>query len=308
MLLRKMSQTLGRMTWLRFGVRNRILRFLHNPNTCPIEQFSTPFFGMVYKGNFGSYIDWSVFYYGAYAREELRLFDDFLKEIESPVLLDVGANVGHHTLYASTKCQLVVSFEPFPEVANRISQKIADNQIANVLLCDFALGATNETLKYAKPQGRNTGTGSFTTQNTQSQTLDLPIRNGDEVLAELGVKNVHFIKIDTEGFEPFVLKGLNETLKRCRPLVFFEWAQEEKRLFNDFPAKLFPENYTFLHFISDTVVLKIFRRTSYRLETLSSQWPDGNLFAIPNEFIDRLLLNAPNSRAAKIIKSSNMNS
>jgi FkbM family methyltransferase len=75
---------------------------------------------------------------------------------------------------------------------------------------------------YVKPNSHNTGTGSFANSGNEGETLSLPIRVGDEVLADQNIKNIHFIKIDTEGFEPFVLRGLKNTLELCRPLVFFE--------------------------------------------------------------------------------------
>lgn len=301
MLARKMLRTLGHAEWLRFGVRDRIIRFFHNPDTCNPELFVVPFFGAKYAGNFDTFLDWSVYYYGAYAKEELRLFDDFLRTIEQPVVLDVGANVGHHTLFAAMHSKEVFSFEPFVEVAEKLKEKISVNGLTNVTLFEFALGDKNELATYVKPSTHNTGTGSFAKSGNEGETLSLPIKVGDEVLVDQNIQDIHFIKIDTEGFEPFVLRGLKNTLARCRPLVFFEWTQGERKFIQEGCQSLFPENYSFFVFVSDTVILKFFRESTYRLSllSLSYSWPDGNLFAVPNEHIEYLRTKYPSSNAAK---------
>lgn len=296
--VRKLLRTLGHADWLRLGVRDRVIRFVHDPDTCEPEEFVVPFFGARYAGRFDTFLDWSVFYYGAYAREELRLLDDFLGKIDDPVLLDVGANVGHHTLFAAMRARSVVAFEPFLDVARELRRKVADNGLSNVQLVECGLGERNESVPYAKPDGRNTGTGSFAPSARDAPTVELPVRVGDEVLAERGVTDVHFIKIDTEGFEPFVLKGLRGTLARCRPLVFFEWSQGERKLFNRDGGGLFPPGYRCFEFLPDTVVCGVFRRRTYRLRPLDDAWPDGNLFAVPAEFIERLRADDPGCDAA----------
>lgn len=291
-MIRTLLRTLGHLNRLRFGLRDRIIRALHNPDTCASEAFKVPFFGGVYSGDFDTFIDWSVYYYGAYAREELRLLDDILRTLEDPVVLDVGANVGHHTLYAAMRAKQVIGFEPFPEVAEKLETKIRENQLANVLLLPCGLGEKNQTAVFVKPSGHNTGTGSFARPAEGGETLMLPIRIGDELLAEQRIHDIHLVKIDVEGFEPFVLRGLAKTMARCRPVVFFEWTQRERGLFDADPRGLFPDDYLFLRFLSDTVVLHLFRKRSYRLSLLSdAPWPDGNLLAVPKERLNGLRTN-----------------
>lgn len=254
---RKILQRLGHVSWLRFGIRDRIIRLMHNPDTCESEDFIVPFFGATYRGNFDTFIDWSVFYYGAYAKEELRLFDDFLQTLDKPIVIDVGANIGHHTLFAALRSTRVVSFEPFMEVAEKLEQKVEDNLLSNVSLFKCALGEKNEMAVYSKPQGHNTGTGSFVKNQKNIETLNLPIRIGDELFDEHKINDVDFIKIDTEGFEPSVLRGLKKIMHRCRPIVFFEWSQNENRSKENDNESLFPSDYTFFQFVPDTVVMYV---------------------------------------------------
>ena len=49
-----------------------------------------------------------------------------------------------------------------------------------------------------------------------------PARVGDEVLAELDVRAPGIVKIDVEGAELSVLRGLDRTMREARPICFFE--------------------------------------------------------------------------------------
>lgn len=290
---RAMLRSLGHMQLLRFGVRDRIIRRFHHPDRCDPEQFSVPFFGGRYGGDFSTFIDWSVYYYGAYALEELRLIGDFLGTMDAPVVLDIGANVGNHTLFAALQAKEVVAFEPWDAVADQLEQKVAENRLNNVTLLRLALGEHDGTANYALPAGHNTGTGSFVPSAGDGQSLQLAIRRGDDVVRELQLPRVHFLKIDTEGYEPFVLRGLAKTLQRDRPLVFFEWTQGERKLVGSCEPSLLPPGYRFYQFVGDTVVMGVFRKPTYELQLLRDHWPDGNLLAAPQEYIARLRRDYP---------------
>lgn len=53
------------------------------------------------------------------------------------------------------------------------------------------------------------------------RTLDVPMTTGDELCREEGFEP-DVVKIDVEGHEVKVLRGLKETMRRCRPSVFLE--------------------------------------------------------------------------------------
>jgi FkbM family methyltransferase len=301
--VRKVAQTLlrwlGHQEWLRFGVRNRLIRWAHDPTTATPREFVVPFFGSTYRGAFDCFIDWNVYYYGAYAREELRLFEDVLGTLQEPVVLDVGANVGHHTLFAATRAARVLAFEPFNDVSVRLKRKLVDNALTNVTLIECALGDKEQSAAYVKPAGNNTGTGTFMASANAGPTLSLPVRLGDAVLAEHDVGRVDFIKIDTEGYEPFVLRGLSKTLARHRPVVFFEWTPSLSVRGDKQGADLFPDDYRFYQFVDDTVRFFLLREPTYRLVELTDRWPAGNLLALPRQYVERVSLQSTGRFAAQ---------
>ena len=53
----------------------------------------------------------------------------------------------------------------------------------------------------------------------------IPLRTGDECLNDI---HTDFIKIDTEGHELSVLRGLSKTIRRCRPVIFIEVEENNK--------------------------------------------------------------------------------
>lgn len=284
---RILARILGRCHFLRFGVRDRIIRQIHPPDSAVPEAFEVPFYGRRYAGDLSVFIDWSVFYYGAYAAEELRLMRDFTSPLRSPVVVDAGANIGHHTLFAATIASHVHAFEPFPPVADKVREKIARNKLGNVTLHPVGLGERAARLPYHPPSSNNTGTGSFHPSSSATPPLELSIVKGSEHLRECGVGHVDFLKIDVEGFEVAVLKGFDELLNHCRPVCFFEWSQSERGQDCTVGRDLFPDDYCFFEFQDRAIRAGIFQSSHYRLRRIGNNWPDGNLLAVPNEFADR---------------------
>jgi len=61
----------GHRRWLRG--RDRVLRAFSHPERQESHIFETDFFGQSYSGNMNNFIDWNVFYYGAFQPHEVRL-------------------------------------------------------------------------------------------------------------------------------------------------------------------------------------------------------------------------------------------
>ena len=81
----KLISFFTRMRFLRFGLRDRIARLVHNPDKAQNKNFEVNFFRKKYIGNFSVYIDWSTYYFGAYAIEELEFIAYSLKFISSSI-------------------------------------------------------------------------------------------------------------------------------------------------------------------------------------------------------------------------------
>ena len=224
----RLLRAFGHLPVIPKGIRYRVVNLCRPTDEAPDRHFEVSFFGLSYKGTLACEIDRRVFFFGAFEPEILDLIGGMLAKMDSPIVADIGANVGHHSIYFSKFAKQVHSFEPWSKVSAQLDGHLRDNDIRNVCLHRVALGAEDESRIYYAPEGGNSGTGSFvaTHARDRNQPSDpLPIVNGDRYLERNGIERLDLLKIDVEGWEWFVLLGLAKTIKRCRPVVLFEYSQ-----------------------------------------------------------------------------------
>jgi FkbM family methyltransferase len=251
------------MDFLRFGLRDRILRFFHHPDLASAETFVLDFFGFKYPGTFECFLDWSVFYYGAYAKDELRVLEKLIKASKGTTILDIGANIGHHSLYFASFGKETHAFEPLGVLAKEIARKKQKNNLKLIHIHEIALGEKNQTMEFFPPSSNNTGTGSFVNVNFNTKPILIKVFNGDQYIAQKKIGDIGLIKIDVEGFEIQVLKGLKQTLSANRPIDFIECTQENSTALKEQSkiekaSGLFPGNYKFYSFFPAKPYLAIF--------------------------------------------------
>jgi FkbM family methyltransferase len=232
-LKQRTLQAIGHQSWLRG--RDRILRFFSNPDTHKSQPFETDFFGIPYTGNMANFIDWTVFYYGGFAVNELRLLGalaDALRAQGKPVnFYDVGANIGQHTLFMSRHADRIFSFEPFATVRQEMQRKLDYANIHNVSAFPVALGNRNETGVFHPPTGANQGTGTLgdmLPDNASAESIPVQVVRGDDFFAANSLPPISLLKMDVEGYEVNALEGLRETLWRDRPPILMEIQRETK--------------------------------------------------------------------------------
>ncbi len=127
-------------------------------------------------------------------------------------------------LFLSRLADELYGFDPNPAVLKHAREKIELNRIVNASLFEIALGDRNGTADYFPPQTVNQGTGSLVDGRGGNSGASIPIaiRKADEFLAEQGIAGVGIIKIDVEGFEPAVLRGLRPVIEKDRPFILVE--------------------------------------------------------------------------------------
>jgi FkbM family methyltransferase len=230
----KVMRLVGKQTWIPRG-QDWLLRQIWDPGRN--FPFVVDFFGMQYPGNLNQLVDWRVFAYGCHASSELTVLDALCKEIRKKkkqvTCYDVGANLGHHTLFMAGIADEVVAFEPFPALQEKIRQKMALNGFAHVKVVPFGLGDTDQVLKYYPGGGGNSGSGTFIPEEngTYTDPIDLCVRNGDRLFAELDLPPIDLMKVDVEGFEPYVFRGLADRIQRDRPPILTEMSDRSRDFF-----------------------------------------------------------------------------
>lgn len=137
-------------------------------------------------------------------------------------ILDIGANIGNHTLYFTKVCKVnyVYAFEPMPKTFEILSKNCQINGLDNVLLNNYALGRERTTVGIKNFDEDNLGGTSlkYGEGGICCQSLDKLDIN----------KKIDFIKIDVEGFEKEVLLGGVELIKRDKPQIYIEIFEKNK--------------------------------------------------------------------------------
>lgn len=168
---------------------------------------------------------------------------DYLQVKEGDVFVDVGAHVGRYTLpvaRAVGEKGLVIAVEPNIENYNRLRDNISLNNLRNIITINAAAWSDDAKLKFYA--GESSGRGSIK-EKVGANYVEVNGRSLDSLLEEVktGIR-VDWIKIDVEGAELEVLKGLNKTLIRNSPKLLVE-VNEKNR--NEFERSMNMLNYKY---------------------------------------------------------------
>lgn len=97
------GRVIGRARWLPFGIRDRILQRLFPPQRRLDLSFVTNLGRSRFAGNIGNYIDWRVYFFGSYEAGMLLFLERLIESTGgAPVLWDIGANCGQHTIFVAS--------------------------------------------------------------------------------------------------------------------------------------------------------------------------------------------------------------
>lgn len=250
-MLRSLLKKFGHRHFILSGIRKRIIWFFFDAHLLKDFEFTESFFGLKYSGNTHIYIDRFKYFFGAYELGMLAVIRDVLGDKKDKVFVDVGANIGHHSLFASIYAREVHSFEPYHKVLSTFKDRIQENGVRNIFIHSVGLGSKNSVMPFFEPNDVNTGTGSFISNHSSSNLnkgQELEIRVGDEILSALD--RIDLIKIDVEGFEVEVLKGLLDTLKKFRPTLLIEYSVQTMEAMQSTPEikRFLQDNYQIKRF------------------------------------------------------------
>jgi len=266
-IIRIAGRTFGRCSWIRFGLRDKLVRLIENPDQTSGVSFLTTFPRSlpsnkgIYLGNTGSYIDWSVYYFGSYSQAELLFFTSVFSNhtdsiLPQGVVLDIGANSGNHSLFYALSGFQVYAFEPNPHTRASLKINIGFNPTLDITCVPIGLSDTSGYLELSLPTGSNLGTASLSSI-ISNKLLRVPVTTGDAYVVENNITDIVFIKIDVEGHELSVLRGLVHILHRDMPIVFVEI---NTLLSYDEFKSYFPDRYIFKRFHSDRPLFFLFNR------------------------------------------------
>src|SRR6266849_60721 len=154
-----------------------------------------------------------------------RMETEFVRRLlrRNMTVVDAGAHHGLYTLLASKRVGWdgrVIAIEPSPRECERLEKHLRLNRCSNTELVSCALGEDPGETDLYWVDGVQDWCNSLRppVANVPVRTVRVSVRRVDDVLAELEVKKVDFIKLDVEGAELSVLYGAMKLLhKESRP-------------------------------------------------------------------------------------------
>jgi len=134
------------------------------------------------------------------------------------IFLDIGANIGVFSLCVASQPGIeVFAFEPEPVNFRRLRRNIASNHGVRVRPFNLACGDVHgSSLDFTVPFDVNRGVpfvGRYENPPIFALELRVPCVTIDRFLAEAGIKEIAGFKIDVEGYELEVLRGMEATLR-----------------------------------------------------------------------------------------------
>lgn len=227
-------------------------------------------------------IEHELYYKGIYEKATMYVIRSCLKEGDA--FIDVGANIGVVSLYASLcvgKSGKVYAYEANPDTVKLLQNNIALNGYTNITIFEYALGSQEGKGEiYPETIANNRGGASMVKREGQSSLkYEISIKKLDDTLGP--IKPV-MMKVDVEGWELEVLKGSHNVLAAMdAPILIVECVMERENTIGS-PNEIF--NY--LKSVNDYQIYKFDMgtdRISKLIEVKSaSELPDqDNILCIP---------------------------
>jgi FkbM family methyltransferase len=217
-----------------------------------------------------------------FERAELRFVERLLRP--GMTVLDIGAHHGLYTLlcskYVGRKGQ-VIAFEASPRECRRLAKHVRINGCRNVRIEPHAVGSESGSADLYVVNGSCNWGNSLRAPVVFESTFKIPVQvcPVDDVLLELGISRVDFIKLDVEGAELSALKGTARLLRGvARPAILVE-VQDIRTQPWGYPSRAIVEyltraGYRWFELGADGSL----RPTSHELDHY-----DANLVALPRE-------------------------
>jgi FkbM family methyltransferase len=212
-----------------FPGKDRLMRLVYPPDK-RTRDFVTeiiPYDEGLIRITTSLYLEWFLYLNGSYEAHVTQALKSMVKE--DSVCLDVGANIGCHTLTMAHRARhgRVYAFEPNPPMFERLMFNIHLNNLKNVTALNLAISDnTGETsLFLPETSDCNQAKGSMIFSQERGNINEIKIRASRvrDLDALQNLERCDLIKIDVEGFESVVIRELLEIINEFLPVIIFEY-------------------------------------------------------------------------------------
>lgn len=180
--------------------------------------------------NVDDWIPYQIFLTGFYAIEYLhtQYFRNIVRE--GMVFFDVGANIGYYTIQAAARVGDnggVYSFEPVRSTFEKLQKNILINSFRNVSANRLIIYEKECEMEIMPGDNGNTGSAKIPPKGVVSKMNAEKVKavTLDGFVEKKGVEKIDLIKIDVEGSELSVLRGMKNILEKMSPRLLIELTE-----------------------------------------------------------------------------------
>lgn len=205
-------------------------------------------------------VDRQIILHKYYEHDSVSFLESLIQKNYFSNFLDIGSNSGYYSFYFATKFKnlKIFAFEPNIDAFNKFKKTLIKNSFKNIQVFNFGLSNVNEKVKMITWFKHGIAKTNLTLLDsshdmTNSKIFEINLKVGDEVIP------IHdqmiIMKIDVEGHELHVLKGLNNVLIKNKCIILIEIGNEK---FDKVNKYLIDKNF------------KIIFKSKYRLDYIYS--------------------------------------
>lgn len=153
---------------------------------------------------------------------ESHIYEKMLSEMdEEDIFFDIGANLGFYSCLLSEKASKVYSFEPNPAAIKLLRENLEKNSVENAEIIEAALSNENAS-KGFKNLFSDSVVGWGTVTDGEEGKGDIKARKAETLLENDRIELPDIMKIDVEGHEREVLKGMGKVIEEGSPVIYVE--------------------------------------------------------------------------------------
>jgi FkbM family methyltransferase len=175
---------------------------------------------------------------GGWEKATIRYLNESVKE--GHVVIEVGANVGSHTLFMARnvgQSGRVYAFEPTDYAAGKLQANLRLNsEIVNVVLRREMVTNSDGDLPNLSIKSTWMLDGKYVDPCNLESPRSISL---DRFVSEEGIDRIDLIKIDVDGYDYKVLEGAKSIINRFKPIIFCELYEKGLREQGDSIDKIF---------------------------------------------------------------------
>lgn len=202
------------------GKRAMVERYLNAAlRDHPQHRMARTRFGAMFAVDTQDLIQRYLYLFGVWEPHLTRWLQRRLKP--GDVFVDVGANIGYYSVLASRlvgDSGKVVAVEASPTFHQVLLRQVQRNGCTNLRAVNAAVSDREESLRFTLASSQNMGANSIVPYDGPAEsTFEIAAHPLPDLLTEEEIARARVIKVDVEGAEGGVVRGLAPLLDRLRP-------------------------------------------------------------------------------------------